>query len=333
MEAGKSKEPVDRMNDGKGVPIMKKILCILLCICMLIPLAACGGERGKQHDDKEQDLGNNVGSDKGQNAGDGNGITDKNWDDAAVVLYERYETLRVTVAKNEDGKQAIVKVDDQNKQDYFFATDEQGNCYRVEYSSLEEGVVKQGATLYLTYYGEWLKEIENIEEDHGFVPRYDLGGYIWSAKAWQLKDIACEKASEAFELPACSLKLMKCYYSKSGEYEFDFDMYLAGIKAARVSLGLNTEGDIVETDLGYDEEFLKYIGTDIEKAIPAAKAKIQAKCGTEDPHLYFQIDKDDGYVYLCAETIDNLDKDDPRYGKVGCVNHIHHMYREKLGKA
>ena len=53
---------------------MKKILCILLCLCMLIPLAACGGEREKQHDEKEQDLENDVGSDIGQNTGSGSEI-------------------------------------------------------------------------------------------------------------------------------------------------------------------------------------------------------------------------------------------------------------------
>lgn len=266
---------------------MKKILCILLCTCMLIPLAACGGEK--------------------QN-------------DAMVVLCERYESVRLTIAKSENGKQAIVEVHEQNERDYFFATDEQGNCYRVKYNSSYSDIIKQGATLYLTYYGEWLTEIENAEEDHGFIPQYDLSGNVWSMKAWQLKDIACEKASEAFEVSAHSLKLIKYTQRESGEYKFYFDVYLAGIEAARVSLGLNADGDIVETDLGYDEEYLKYVGTDIEKEIPNAIQRMNKNAGEEVQHLYFRIK--DGYVYLCGESIHHSGND-----------HSHAMYEEKLGKA
>ena len=279
---------------------MKKLICLLLICVLCIPIfASCGEVDGK-----------------------------------AVELDEKYEVLRVFVEQSGPGKKAIVNVDDQNTNDYFFAIDDEGVCYRILYkSSLFKDVVKEGKTVYLTYEKDELKEVTSGESDHGFTPQYSIDPRsIWSAKAWELKEIANEKASEAFGVPANALRLDGCYMFEYGKYEFSYRAYIAGIVAGSPSLYLKENGEIERVDLGYKGEMLQYIGTGIERAIPAAKKSIQQQCGKEDPGFYLDEDED-GYIYLCTEVIKHLSPDDPRYGKVGCEDHEHLFYREKLGKA
>lgn len=250
-----------------------------------------------------------------------------------VTLNEDYEVLQLTIAENEPGKKAIVYVDeeDEDEDDYFFATDAEGVCYRVEFNSLYNNIIGQGVTVYITYTADASEEVN--ESDHGFTPRYSIDPRsIWSAKAWELKEIANEKASEAFDVPASALRLDGCYMVEYGKYEFSYRAYIAGIVAGSPRLYLKENGEIERVDLGYKGELMKYIGTGIERAIPTAKKSLQEQTGEENPGFYLDEDED-GYVYLCTEIIKHLSPDDPRYGKVGCEDHEHLFYREKLGKA
>ncbi len=278
---------------------MKKIICLLLVYVLCVPIFASCGEGGK-----------------------------------AVELSEAYEVLQVYIAQSGFGKTALVDVDDHKKDDYFFATDTEGVCYRIIYSaSLFKEVVKEGKTVYLTYEKDELKEVTSSESDHGFTPQYELDPRtIWSVKAWQLKDIANQKASEAFGVSSNALRLESCYAWGNGKYEFRYVAYIADLSAGEPSLYLKENGEVERVDLGYKGEMMKYIGTGIERAIPAAKKSLQEQTGKENSGFYLDEDED-GYIYLCTEIIKHLSPDDPRYGKVGCEDHEHLFYREKLGKA
>ncbi len=276
---------------------MKKIICLLLVCTMCVPIFASCGEGGK-----------------------------------AVELSGEYEVLQVYIAQSGSGKTALVNVDDKNKDDYFFAYDENGACYQIFYkTNLFKEVVKEGKTIYLTYKKDNLKTVESGESQHGFTPQYELyPRAIWSVKAWELKEIANEKASEAFGVSSNALRLESCYAWENGTYEFRYIAYIADLSVGSPSLYLKENGEIERVDLGYKGEMLQYIGTGIERAIPTAKKSIQQQSGEEDPGFY--LEERDGYVYLCAEVIESLSPDDPRYGKVGCEDHEHIFYSEKLGK-
>lgn len=278
---------------------MKKLVCLLLVFVLCMPIFASCGEVGSK----------------------------------AVALNEKYEVLQVWIERSGPGKTAIVDFDDYQKDDYFFASDPEGVCYQILFNAIRfELVVKEGETVYVTYEKDGLKELTSGESDHGFVPRYELDSRsIWSVKAWELKDIANEKASEAFGVSSDALRLSGCYMNEYGKYEFTYVAYIADMSAGNPSLYLKENGEIERVDLGYKGEMLKYIGTEIERAIPAAKKRLQEQSGENAASPYFE--ERDGYVYLCTETIKSLSPDDPRYGKVGCGDHEHIFYREKLGKA
>ena len=284
---------------------MKKILCILLCTCMLIPLAACGGEKEKKSGDYLESVSMTVAT-KGQV-----GVVFEKTERETDSFYGTTETQNVS----------------------FLAYDKDGILYRILDGNFDR--LKAGEEIIVTYDPSVGSPIRKIEEDavkEGMKIEYELDPYfVWTKWEWELKKTADRLVQDECGLPLSYLK--SSYRSdQNGNYKFSYAVTLNGVDTGEDHrLVLTNSGKLKETDCDEDK-YSRYIGTDIEKAIPAAKAKIQAECGEEDPHFYFEIDEESGYVYLCTEVIVNLTPDHPDYGQ-GCGNHIHHMYREKLGKA
>ena len=267
---------------------MKKLVCLLLVCVLCIPIfASCGKEKPVEFDDD-------------------------------------YEVLRVVIEKSGNGKQALVNVNDQNKDDYFYATDEDGICYRVEDRFMDWDIAKEGAVVYLSYLKGSCKTVEIEDDEHGFTPKYAVSPKgIWSEQAWKLKDIANEKASKSFGVPADHLKLFNFYLHDDGRYEFIYSFYLGGIRADSVDLILDEKGNIVPKEIPDFEEdkYFKYVGTGVERAIPSVVARMESETGSSrDGELHLSFVEEDGVLYLRGETITFQNGD-----------HHHAMYKEKLG--
>ncbi len=313
MEEGKGLR-ICRSNDRKGERKMKKIFCILLCICILVPLAACGGKMPS--DDKTPSIMPAT-------------PTTVETKDDTVNHDEEYEILQMTVAEAHDG--CSVFVYDEHKRGYcFYAYDEKGNFYRVLWHEFEE-LAEKGSVIVTDC---TVKELEYPEgpPDGGFTPKYELDpGWVWSEAAWNLLEIADKAATDVSGIELSSLKSR--YYLREGVYKFYYQFMLCGIETdEQYCLWLSPNGELVDTEV-HNKEFSKYIGTDIESEIPNAIARINAKAGEELPMFlfYFQVD-DEGYLCLGLETIVDLNPGDPGYGE-GCGDHRHDFYQEKLGKA
>ena len=282
---------------------MKKIICILLCLCMLIPLAACGGEKEKKSGDYLESVSMTVAT-KGQ----------------VGVVFEKTESVTDSFYGTTETKNVS-----------FLAYDKDGILYRILDGNFDR--LKAGEEIIVTYDPSVGSPIQKINEEaakEGVKIEYELDPYfVWTKWEWELKKTADQMVQDKCGLPLSCLATN--YRSvENGNYKFCYRVMLGGVGTyEQHHLVLTNSGKLKEMDCD-ESEYSRYIGTDIEKAIPAAKAKIQAECGMEDPGFYFEVYE--GYVCLCAEVIVNLTPDHPDYGK-GCGNHRHDFYREKLGKA
>ena len=281
---------------------MKKFICILLCLCMMLPLVACGGEEKKAGDFLEA-VSMTVAT-KGQ----------------VGVVFEKTESVTDSFYGTTETKNVS-----------FLAYDKDGILYRILDGNFDR--LKAGEEIIVTYdpsVGSPIQKINEKAAKEGVKIEYELDPYfVWTKWEWELKKTADQMVQDKCGLPLSYLK--SSYRSdQNGNYKFSYAVMLNGVDTGEDHrLVLTNSGKLKETDCDEDK-YSRYIGTDIEKAIPDAKAKIQSECGMEDPGFYFEVYE--GYVCLCAEVIVNLTPDHPDYGK-GCGNHRHDFYREKLGKA
>lgn len=293
---------------------MKKILCIVLCICMLVPLGACGGKI--------------ISDEKTPFVTPAEPTTIKTKDDT-VNSDKKYDVLQMTVAEAQDGC-TVFEYDEYKRECCFYAYDEQGNFCRVVWYDFED--LAEKASIIVT--DCTVEELEYPEgpTDSGFTPKYEINpGWVWSETAWSLLEIADKAATDVSGIELSNLESR--YYLREGVYEFYYQFILCGVETdEQYCLWLSPSGDLVDTEMP-NKKFSQYIGTDIESEIPNAIARINAKAGEELPMFlfYFEVD-DEGYLCLCLETIVDLNPGDPGYGE-GCGDHRHDFYREKLGKA
>lgn len=313
---------------------MKKIFCILLCICMLVSLAACGGEKQITQEsdlendvgsDIEQDTGSEIGSNIDQDAGDGSGIAED-----TEKSYQQYEMLQLTVAESRVGCLAF-EYDEHDDEYCFYAYDENESLYRVLWHDFSD--LSEKGKIVATDCKVTELEYPQGTPDGVFAPQYELKAlWIWSETALRLKEIADKTVMDEFGMDLSMLDPR--YYLRDGNYQFYYRFMLCGVETTeQYRVELSADGTVVKTEADKNK-FSQYLGTDIEKQIPIAIARINEKAGEELPMFLFYFEEDmDGYLCLNVEDIINLKPDDPRYGNTACEDHIHVFYSEKLGKA
>ena len=282
---------------------MKKIFCILLCICMLVSLAACGGE--KPFDEH------------------GSGDT-KNADEAFV-------TVKMTVSGSKDGYPAVVKDADP----HFFAYDENGDLYRIVWNRLDD--IREGETVYVTYFNDGIIKQLNYDKTSdakGFFAQYEFEPKtVWSEAMWKWKEISDKALREKHAITDLSHYLVSYDVGADG-YILTYTLYIGKYRTEEsYRITVNQKEEIVHF-FGEYGEYAKYLKNATPEAIKSAEAKMKERLAeySENTGCYLYVDKE-GYLCLQAEVIIHLEPDDPKYGKVGCGDHDHRMFTERICKA
>ena len=229
------------------MPIMKKTLCILLCLCMLIPLAACGGKETKSGDYLES-VSMTVAT-KGQV-----GVVFEKTERETDSFYGTTETQNVS----------------------FLAYDKDGILYRILDGNFDR--LKAGEEIIVTYDPSVGSPIRKIEEDavkEGVKIEYELDPYfVWTKWEWELKKTADRLVQDECGLPLSYLK--SSYRSdQNGNYKFSYAVTLNGVDTGEDHhLVLTNSGKLKETDRQNRTDPSKYgqlIGANGVKAIRAKK--------------------------------------------------------------
>ncbi|MBE6672267.1 MAG: hypothetical protein E7599_01925 [Ruminococcaceae bacterium] len=273
---------------------------------MLMPLAACGKKADKEKTLQESDA-----------------LT-------AIVM---------TVAKSSQVGTVFEKVTQVTDEFYgtteteilsFLAYDEKGALYRIPSGRYD--TPSAGEEIVVTYdpAGSPIQASGKDTDKAGVKIDYELKAYwVWTKWEWELKKTADKLVQEACGLPLSCLRV-RYERDKNGNYEFGYTVMLGGfVTDEQHKLLLSTTGKHLGSRCS-EKEYSKYIGTDVEKAIPEAIKRIKRDSGNQDPYLYFEINEDDGCLYLCSEEIVHLKPGDRYYEEDG-LDHLHEFYREKLG--
>ncbi|MBE6638501.1 MAG: hypothetical protein E7616_03470 [Ruminococcaceae bacterium] len=281
---------------------MKRMFCILLCIGMLVPLAACSGTGSAQNEKKTVD--------------------------DFPPFYDPLADLKVlelTVTDENDGYTSFSKPEMRT----YYAYNEKGEYYRILCRTI--GDVKEGDTIFVAYSKN--SDITQLNYDPnatGFFAKYKVEAHsAWTQKALDLRKIAGQRLIEEYDAP---LSHLQCnYVYEDGIYEFTYKLYLSGYDVdTELIVRFSEDGEIKKTH-AKNPTHMAFAGTKVEASIPDTIAHMNEDAGMDLAYYKFYVDSK-GYLCIQSEAIKSIDPADPEYGKVGCLDHKHITYDERVGK-